>query len=337
MSYFLYVYSPSDFVNPPPSESGGAASGSAPFTLELKPGATPTIMEINDNDSVFHELNDPQTLVNDIDLDGTAYTAGTNVHTAYDLINTQTGHKVTSIHFGGDGFQQGAIQGIVSTVEMVPGTTYTFNSERSSYQQNNQYSDYFACFAKGSLIETAQGQVAIENLQVGDMVKTQGHGLQPIRWISGRSVPARDKLAPIVFSKGAIGNSGDLVVSPEHRILVRGERVELLFGQQEVLVAAKFLCDGDRIYRREGGEVTYYHFMFDQHEIVYAHGVTVESFLPDTAALNSLESATQDELFTLFPELARPTHGYRAAAPCLKKFEAALLAEQGSVSRREDL
>ena len=325
MSYFLYVYSPSDFVNTPPNESGGAASGSAPFTLVLKAGATPTIMEINDNESVFDEVNDPQTLVNDIDLDGTAYTAGTNVHTAYDLINTQTGHKVTSIHFGGDGFQQGAIQGIVSTVEMVPGTTYTFNYERSSYTQNNQYSDYFACFAKGCLIETDQGQVAVENLQVGDMVKTQGRGMQPIRWIAGRTVPATGNMAPIVFAKGAIGNTDVLEVSPEHRMLVSDSRTEMLFGQEQVLIAAKHLLDGDRVYRRVGGDVTYYHFMFDQHEIVFSQGVPSESFLPEKTAMSGLDYQSRDEILALFPELAQQDHHYEAAALCLKSFEAALL------------
>jgi len=325
MSYFLYVYSPSDFVNPPPNESGGAASGSAPFTLELKPGATPTLFEITDDEAVFDEIDNTQSLTHAVNLDGNNLTAGTSIHSAYDLINTTNGHKVTSMHFGGDGYEQGAIHGIASTVEMVPGTVYTFNTERTSYTQNNQYSDYFACFSKGCLIETDQGQVAVESLRVGDMVKTQDHGMQPIRWIAGRTVAATGNMAPIVFSKGAIGNTDILEVSPEHRMLVSDSRAEMLFGQEQVLIAAKHLLGGDRVYRRVGGDVTYYHFMFDQHEIVFSQGVPSESFLPGQAAMRGLDSQSRDEILALFPELAQQDHQYQAAALCLKSFEAALL------------
>jgi hypothetical protein len=325
MSYFLYVYSPSDFVNPPPNESGGAASGTAPFTLELNPGATPTIIEITDDEAVFDEVDGSQSLTNSINLDGTSYSAGTSIHSAYDLINTATGHKITSMHFGGDGYEQGAIHGIASTIELVPGAEYTFDTERTSYTQDNQYSDYFACFAKGSLIETAQGHVAIENLQVGDMVKTQDHGLQPIRWIAGRTVPATGNMAPIVFSKGAIGNTDVLEVSPEHRMLLSDWRTEVLFSHEQVLIAAKHLVDGDRIHRRVGGSVTYYHFMFDEHEIVFSQGVPSESFFPGKAAMQGLDCQSRDEILALFPELMQQDHQYKAAALCLKSFEATLL------------
>ncbi len=77
-------------------------------------------------------------------------------------------------------------------------------------------------------------------------------------------------MAPIVFSKGAIGNSDILEVSPEHRMLVSDSRTEMLFGQEQVLISAKHMLDGDQVYRRIGGDVTYYHFMFDQHEIVFS-------------------------------------------------------------------
>ena len=325
MSYFLYVYSPSDFVVTPPTEVGGAAGGSPGFTLTLKAGATPTIIEVDDDESVFDEIDGSQTITTDVDLDGTSYGAGTTIHTAYDLINTATGHKVTSLHFGGNGYEQGAIHGIVSTIEMVPGVDYTFNTERTSYTQNNQYSDYYACFAKGSLIETDRGQVPVEELSVDDLVKTRDHGFQPIRWIGGKTMPAVGKLAPIVFTKGAIGNDAQLVVSPEHRMLIEGYRVEMLFGQDQVLVSAKFLCDGDMIYRKSGGNVTYFHFMFDQHEIVYSNGVPTESFLPERNAMAGLEYSAQQEIFEIFPELEINTHAYVAANMCLKSYEAKLL------------
>lgn len=224
MSYFVYIYSPSDFVTAPPIEGGSAADGTAPFTLVLAAGAVPTIVEITDDDAVFDEVDATQSLTNSINLDGTTYAAGTTINTAYDLLNSATGHKITSFHFGGDGYQQGAVQGVVSTVELVAGTSYTFDSTRTSHTQNNQYTDYFACFAKGSMIDTAHGPVTIEDLSVGDMIVTLDHGLQPIRWIEGRKVRAVGNMAPVVFAKGAIGNTEELRVSPEHRMLIEDAR-----------------------------------------------------------------------------------------------------------------
>lgn len=325
MPYFLYVYSPSDFVTAPPIESGAQAYGSPNFTLVLKPGATPTLIEVTDDETVFDEVDSTQSLTNSIDLDGTTYAAGTTINTAYDLINTTTGHKVTSFHFGGDGYGQGAVHGIVSTVEMVPGVSYSFDTERTSHNANNQYDDYFACFGKGSLIETDHGPVGVENLSVGDMVKTQDHGFQPIRWIAGRKLRAIGKMAPIVFAKGAIGNTKELRVSPEHRMLIEGAQAELYFGQEKVLVAAKHLCDGDRIYSSTGGDITYYHFMFDCHEIVFANDIPSESFLPHEPALSALDKDTQAEIHAIFPQLKQKATSYPAAAHCLKAHEALLL------------
>ncbi|AML52346.1 hypothetical protein RC74_14635 [Falsihalocynthiibacter arcticus] len=98
-----------------------------------------------------------------------------------------------------------------------------------------------------------------------------------------------------------------------------------MFGEVEVLVAAKNLCDGDKIYSEPCEEVTYFHIMFDQHEIVYSEGVPLESFLVGDHAIERNRD-TYDELVNLFPELADPTHLARIIArPQIKKYEAALL------------
>lgn len=52
---------------------------------------------------------------------------------------------------------------------------------------------------------------------------------------------------------------------PQHRVLVRDIRAQLMFGEEEVLVAAKDLINDVTIYRREGGDVEYFHILFDHH------------------------------------------------------------------------
>ena len=87
------------------------------------------------------------------------------------------------------------------------------------------------CFVAGTLIETAKGARPIEELEEGDLIYTIDHGMQAIRWIGSRIVNASDKLAPVMIKAGALSNAEDLLVSPNHRILLSGWQSELMFGK----------------------------------------------------------------------------------------------------------
>ena len=161
------------------------------------------------------------------------------------------------------------------------------------------------CFARDTLIDTQNGRVAVQDLSVGDLVCTKDNGLMPIRWIGSRTVDAVGRFAPIEIAANVLGNDRSLVVSSQHRVMLGGWQAELLFGVAEVLVAAKHLVDDKKILRREGGTVTYFHMMFDQHEIVYADGAPCESFHPGHVGVAGMDDAQRDEIFALFPELER--------------------------------
>ncbi|RPE71881.1 hemolysin type calcium-binding protein [Pacificibacter maritimus] len=182
------------------------------------------------------------------------------------------------------------------------------------------------CFGRGTRIETPFGPRKIETLKVGDLVLTRDHGPQPLRWIGSRGVEAKGDFAPIEIKSGALGNTSDLIVSPQHRMLLEDWRSELLFGQREVFSAAKHLINDTTIYRREGGVVEYFHMLFDAHEIVYAEGAASESFHPSQMSLTGVADAARDELFNLFPDLRTMPSGHGPTArPCLKAHEAGLL------------
>ncbi len=186
-----------------------------------------------------------------------------------------------------------------------------------------------ACFVRGTEISTRRGSVPIENLVVGDDVVTSDHGFQKIRWIGSTTVPADGKNAPIVFTKGSIGNVRDLCVSPQHRMLVRGWHVELMFDKREVLVPAKALVNDMTVFRRPGGMVQYFHMMFDQHELVFAEGVASESFHPGHEGLGSFANDARNEIFELFPALKDDVSSYSPVArPVLKYKEACALSVQ---------
>ena len=88
------------------------------------------------------------------------------------------------------------------------------------------------CFARGTRIETPRGAVAVEDLRPGDLVLTRDRGAQPLRWVGssrvdGGTLASTPRLRPIRIRAGALGRHApaqDLLVSPQHRILVRRRR-----------------------------------------------------------------------------------------------------------------
>ena len=186
--------------------------------------------------------------------------------------------------------------------------------------------DVIICFTGGTHILSAQGARPVETLRPGDLVLTRDHGLQPIRWIGSRSVTGTRQFAPVRFAPGTLGNDRPLLVSPQHRMLHHSPIANLYFNDSEVLVPAKHMVNGSTIQQVDQLKVTYYHLLFDRHEIVFAEGVASESFHPGQTGLHALSDASREELFVLFPELRGNPNGFGDTARlCLKAREATVL------------
>jgi len=170
------------------------------------------------------------------------------------------------------------------------------------------------CFTPTTRIIAAGGIRQIEGLQIGDQVWTLDAGLQPIRWIGQVTVPANGPFTPIRIAAGALGNSRDLTVSPQHRMMLEGWQVELHCGAGEVLAPAKGLVNDTTIRPAPADMVTYIHLMFDSHQIVMAEGIPSESFHPGQQALSAMDHTTRAEVLALFPELADNPAGYGPSA-----------------------
>lgn len=168
------------------------------------------------------------------------------------------------------------------------------------------------CFAAGTMILTEHGDRPVEMLSPGDRVVTRDAGLQPLHWVGTCRLSSRDlaqapKLLPIRIARGALGDGTpvrDLVVSPQHRILIRSAIAQRMFGAQEVLVAAKLLVglEGISVLSPDDG-IVYVHLLFDRHQIVLSEGAQTESFYPGPQALLAVGPAAREEIETLFPDL----------------------------------
>jgi hypothetical protein len=178
------------------------------------------------------------------------------------------------------------------------------------------------CFACGTRITTEDGDVAVEDLQVGTRVPTLDHGLQPILWI-GRTdhdwgtSPAKQK--PVLISKGSLGAgvpARDLIVSPQHRLLADTP-------EAEVLVPAKGLLGHGGIRQMKGRrKETYFHILFERHEVILAEGVPTESLFPGPEALRAIAPAERARLRHVLGAEGEDA-GYAPARPFWKVRETA--------------
>ncbi|SEM41557.1 Ca2+-binding protein, RTX toxin-related [Loktanella fryxellensis] len=191
------------------------------------------------------------------------------------------------------------------------------------------------CFTPGTTIATPRGERLVEDLRPGDKVITRDNGIQEIAWVgakemTGKELAAKPHMKPILIKAGALGNGlpeRDMLLSPNHRVLVASEKTQLYFEEREVLAAAKHMTGAKGIHTLDVMRTTYIHFMFERHEVVLSNGAWTESFHPGDYSLNGLGNSQRNEIFELFPELATTEglNGYQSARKALKKHEAKLL------------
>lgn len=169
------------------------------------------------------------------------------------------------------------------------------------------------CFAAGTFIRTLHGEERVEHLQPGHSLPLWDGGTGRVRLILQRALTAADlqkypHLRPIRISAGALGQGlpkRDLLVSPQHRMLVASPIARRMFGAAEVLIAATRLTELPGIYVDESVEtITYVHVVMARHQVIYAEGCPSESLFTGPEALKSLTEAARKELFQLFPDLA---------------------------------
>lgn len=134
------------------------------------------------------------------------------------------------------------------------------------------------CFLTGTNIFTENGYVPVEELAIGDVVKTADGELKPIKWIGYQThqpTQVKDTLGsnPVLIKAGALGDnlpSRDLYVSPNHSLLVDG-----------LLINAGALTNNVSIVTIQPTETfVYYHVELDNHALLIAEGTSAESYLP---------------------------------------------------------
>jgi hypothetical protein len=327
---------------------GGSLSGFTQGDGSHLLGKTITLNTLNvtetfilDNDANFDDNDNTQSLDGAQTINGVTYASGTRVEAEYRLVlQDPDGNLYTVL-----GYNVNNSNPAYATVEGlafvgppagwppagVPLTVVQTAEGPGSFGQPPIPYDQLVvpCFTPGTRIRCPGGPRRIESLAPGDLVCVQGAGPQPLLALLRTHVDAAlaPQLAPVTIRAHALGPGRpvrDLTVSPQHRILIRSARADLMFGSPAVLVAAVHLVNGATIRQAAPGPVTYLHLVFKDHHIVWAEGVETESFLP-AAAMADAPPALRAEIATLFP-------GHAPAVPIsppLRGWEARALAGRG--------
>ena len=195
MAEEFLIYSINDLVGDQLTEGGLTAVSGSP---------TPTLAQINDDDSVLNTLLDGdanQVLAADLIIDGVLVgTAGDaiSIGSDIDIINFNAGFTAGTLSLIS---VNGVVVGFTSTVELNPNDALQIGPT-SALPDTQDYADLVACFTHNTKILCETGEVLVQELQIGDLVVTRDSGLLPIRWIGSQKTSGQGAMAPVRIKAG---------------------------------------------------------------------------------------------------------------------------------------
>jgi hypothetical protein len=210
-----------------------------------------------------------------------------------------------------------ALDGLVFTPSAgAAGTTTTFTISDTSSAYPLAVTDATtvvadaACYCTGTRILAERGEIAVEDLRVGENVVTASGALRPIRWIGWREIDLsrhRDPAAvwPVRIMAGAFDQASprrDLWLSPEHAVFVEARLIPI--GQ---------LVNGATIAQQRVDRVAYWHVELESHDVLLAEGLPAESYL-DCGNRNQFSNAG---VVALHPQTRALADARNFAAPSL--------------------
>lgn len=193
---------------------------------------------------------------------------------------------------------------------LLPDLTISFNQHVAP--ATAVFEEAASGFARGTLIPTVNGAVAIEDLLPGDYVETAS-GPEPVMWVGSTTfVPGHEDSETTLtgltrVSCDAFGPgrpSMDLLLGPAARMTVKHERLKTLIGHDTVLAPVSDYVDGDRFLTvTPGGTVQLYHFMTRAHTTFDLGGLTVETYHPGKSVGQTLGQNMRALFLSMFPNI----------------------------------
>ena len=256
-------------------DGGNTLGATAVSTLELASGAT--VGTVSGLGTQFVNFGS-------IDFDSAAswFISGNTTGLAGTISGFASGDtiEVTGITVTGSGYAGGVLtlnEASGSVALTLPGSFTTSDFVVVNVASGADVSLAAPCFVAGTRIHTERGAVPVEKLVKGEHLPVLlGGKPQPIvwlghRWVDCRHHPDPKQVWPVCVSADAFGPGQplrDLWLSPDHALFVN-----------DVLIPVRHLVNGKTIVQQARDEVSYWHIELPAHNVLYAEGMPVESYL----------------------------------------------------------
>jgi hypothetical protein len=187
----------------------------------------------------------------------------------------------------------------------------------------------------GVMVETSEGPQPVEWLRAGDLLLTRDNGYQPVVWIGRSAIQDDGALPPVRIYSGSLGPrtpEHDLIVSPNHKVLLNAPMVALHFGTDEVLApACDIATEAEINFEVPHSNYAYCHVLLPNHEVIMSEGIWIESLFPDAETLQLLGPHAADEIVAKLG----PNHATsQTARMVLHKGEAIVVSPRNAVAMR---
>jgi hypothetical protein len=168
----------------------------------------------------------------------------------------------------------------------------------------------FSAFARGTVIQTTQGDIAVEDLQPGDMINTSTGEPAPLIWIGSSSfVPAdTGRRVPLVRvmadSFGQARPNSFITLGPAARVLHTPHHLRGDAGSAQMLTPVREFVDGVNVIEVvPPTPVRLFHICLSRHAAINVGGMEMETFHPDATAMRSVSHSLRDRFLGMFPQI----------------------------------
>jgi len=171
----------------------------------------------------------------------------------------------------------------------------------------------FSAIARGSIIATEEGPIAVEDLLPGTRVLTRDNGAQSLLWAGSMTLVSNTqnqsdrmaKLSRVTVDSFGLGRPmPDLLLGPSARLLRRDPAITSAIGVTAALAPITAFIDGDTVLEiTPATPVQVYHLAFEQHQIIFANGLEIESYHPGSRNDLNLTGQMRALFLAMFPHI----------------------------------
>lgn len=172
------------------------------------------------------------------------------------------------------------------------------------------FEDAFCAFARGSLVETDCGPVAVEDLWPGDQIVTADGSIETLLWkgtttiVPARPGPKGRNMRLTRFLPDSFGIQRppqSVVTGPSARLLMTPPQRRAEMGNKQTLTLAREFVDGMNVVETAPpAPVDLFHICLARHSVIRVGGLDFETYHPGQDAPRLISHPMRALFFSLF-------------------------------------